>query len=72
MDKELDLFCWINFAVLEMRPAYLTVLEILLDNMTVPTLKMQVSRVLQVNIVLIVIEHCATMKSYQFSQNSVS
>ena len=31
-----------------MRPAYLIVLEILLDSMTVPTLKMQVSRALQV------------------------
>ena len=64
MDKELDLFFWIKFAVLEMRLAYLIVLEIPLDNMTVPTLKMQVSHVLQVNIVLIVIEHCAIMKSY--------
>ena len=49
MDKELDLFSWIKFAVLETRPVYLTVLKMLLDNMTVLTLKMQVSRVLQVS-----------------------
>ena len=49
MDKELDLFCWTKFAVLEMRQAYLIVLEILLDNMTAPTLKMQASHALQVN-----------------------
>ena len=50
MDKEVGLFYWIKFAVLETRPAYLIVLKILLDNMTVPILKMQVSHVLQVNI----------------------
>ena len=49
MDKELDLFCWTKFAVLETRQAYLIVLEILLDNMTAPTLKMQASPALQVN-----------------------
>ena len=59
MDKELDLFCWIKFVVLEMRPAYLIVLEILLDNIAVPILKMQVSLALQVNVLLIVTDHCA-------------
>ena len=49
MDKELDLFCWTKFAVLQMRQVYSIVLKIQLDNMTAPTLKMLVSHALQVN-----------------------
>ena len=49
MDKELDLFCWTKFAVLQMRQVYSIVHKIQLDNMTAPTLKMLVSHALQVN-----------------------
>ena len=68
MDKELDLSCWTKFAVLEMRQAYLIVLEILLDNMTVLILKMQVLHALQVNSCRSL---CNYMKSYQSSLHSV-
>ena len=64
MDKGLDLFCSIKFAVLEMRPAYLIVLEILLDSMTALTLKMQVSRALQVyySLVIVINPECMAQK----------
>ena len=68
MDKELDLSCWTKFIVLEMRQAYLIVLEILLDNMTVLILKMQVLHALQVNRCRSL---CNYMKSYQSSLHSV-
>ena len=62
MDKELDPYCWIKFAVMEMSLAYLIVLKTLLDNMIVPTLKMRVSHVLQVNIIFMT-GCCAHMQS---------
>ena len=53
-DKELDPYYWIKFTVMEMSPAYLIVLKTLLDNMTVSTLKMQVSHALQVKVLLVI------------------